>query len=161
MADRDLERFEAALNAVAKITSDGDPDLIGARCPKCDASDFAPVADLFVDAVGRIEENPAAAREVNTGGMTNEQLVAKFRPPRRKSVVSIVLAVAIPLAAATYYVFTRFGSTLGQTTGVVSGVVVVIVLMTSLRRLSDEYYHARKRYRGLHMCRKCGQLVAA
>jgi hypothetical protein len=160
MADRDLERFEAALNAVAKITSEGDPDLIGARCPKCNASDFARISDLFADAVGRIEDDPDSAGVVRVGGMTDAQIVAKFRPPARKSVAGVVLGVAIPLAAVAYYVHHRFSDTIGQTAIVVAIVAVVIVLMTSLRRFSDQYYDARRRWRHLFMCRNCGQLVA-
>lgn len=161
MVDRDLERLAAAMDAVAKITTDGDPDLIGARCPKCDASDFVAVQDLYADAVGRLESEPGAGDVVRVGGMTDEQIVRKFKPPRRKSAATLVVAVAIPLAAAAYYAYSRFGDTVGQTAIVGAIVIVVIVLMTSLRRASDQYYHARKRYRSLFMCRKCGQLVAS
>ena len=96
MADEGLERFEATLNAIAKITSD-DRDLFGARCPKCDASDFVRVSDLYSETVGHLEIHPDSARDVGAGGMTNLQIVERFRPPRRKSVFGVTAAVAIPL----------------------------------------------------------------
>ena len=39
--------------------------------------------------------------------------------------------------------------------------LLLVVALTSLRRLSDEYYHARRRWNSLFMCRECGQLVAS
>lgn len=161
MADESLERFEAALGAIAKMTSDGDSELVGARCPKCEASDFARVADVYVDAVGRIEEHPDAADAVHVGGMTDLQIVQKFTPPRRKSTLGLVIGVAIPLSAGAALVYRRFGDTIGQTAILVAIVTLVIVFLTSLRRLGDRYYHDRRRWRSLFMCRKCGQLVAS
>ena len=161
MAERDLERFAAALDAVAKITTDGDPDLVGARCPKCDASDFVAIQDLYPDAVSRLETEPDSGDVVRVGGMTDNQIVRKFKPPRRKSAATPVVAAAIPLGVGAYYAYRRFGDNIGQTAIVAAVVITVIVLMTSLRRVSDQYYHARKRYRSLFMCRKCGQLVAS
>lgn len=159
--DRDLERLEAALGAVAKITGDVDADLIDARCPKCNASDFVNVPDLYSDAVGRLEEHPDSGDIVRVGGLTDLQIVGKLRPPRRKSVVGIVVAVAVPLGAGAFYLYRRFGDTPGQFAILVACVVVVMVFLTSIRRLSDQYYRGRRRWRSLFMCRKCGQLVAS
>jgi hypothetical protein len=129
--DRDLERLEAALGAVAKITGDVDADLIGARCPKCDASDFVHVPDVYSDAVGRLEEHPDAADVVQVGGLTDRQIVGKLSPPRRKSVVPIVIGVAVPLGAAAAYLYRRFGDTPGQFAILVAIITVVIVLWAS------------------------------
>lgn len=159
--DRELRQLEAALGAVAKITGDVEADLFGARCPKCDASDFANVPDVFSDAVGRLEEHPDEADVVRVGGLTDRQIVGKLFPPRRKSVVGIVIAVAVPLGAAAAYLYSRFGDTPGQFAILVAIITVVIVFLTSVRRLSDQYYRGRRRWRSLFMCRKCGQLVAS
>jgi hypothetical protein len=161
MADESLERFEAALGAIAKITSEGDSELVGARCPKCEASDFARVADLFAEAVDRIEENPDSAKAVGVGGLTDLQIVQKFRPPRRKSPVPLVIATAIPLGAGAFYLYQHYSDTIGQAAIIAAIVIVVMVFLTSLRRLGDRYYHDRRRWRSLFMCRKCGQLVAS
>ena len=32
---------------------------------------------------------------------------------------------------------------------------------TTVRRLSDQYYHGKQRWNKLYMCRQCGQLVAS
>ena len=159
MADDGLEKFEAALGAISKITSE-DTELVGARCPKCEASDFVKVSDLYTEAVGRLQEQPDAPGPVREGGMTDRQIVAKFTPPRRKTVAGVVIAFALPLSGGAYYVYWRFGNTPGQIAAAASVILMAIVLMTSLRRLSDQYYNQRRRWRSLHMCRRCGQLVA-
>src|SRR5262249_30705874 len=132
-----------------------------ARCPKCGKSDFIRVSDLYSEVVVRIEENPASANEVHVGGWKDGRIAARLKPPRRKSAVGRMLLVAIPLGAGAYYVYRRFGDSLGQLAIVVAIVATVIVLLTSLRRLSDEYYHSRRRWNSLFMCRECGQLVAS
>ena len=162
MADDGLERIEAVFGAISKIAA-GDEDsqpLLDARCPKCEASSFIQLADAYSDAVGRIEAHPDQAGTVHVGGLTDLQIVEKFKPPRRKSAGPRVVAVALPLGGGAFFVYKRFGDSLGQLAIVIASVVTVIVLLTSMRRLSDEYYHARKRWNGLYMCRKCGQLVA-
>lgn len=162
MADDKLRQLEAVMGAISKITSgDVDPELRDARCPKCNASDFMKVADLFSEAVGRIEDAPEAASAIDVAGLTNEQIVAKFRPPQRKSPVTTVLLVAVPLAAVAVYVYQRFGETPGQFAGIGVGVVTVAVFLTTLRKRGDEYYQARRRWRSLFICRKCGQVVSA
>jgi hypothetical protein len=162
MADDELRWIEAALGAVSKLNADEtQDDLRGARCPKCNASNFARVSDLYAESVGRLEENPDSARTIRDGGMTDTQIVDKFRPPRRKTAAGPTLAVAIPLGVAAFYLYRRFGDNVGQISAVVAGVVTMIVLLTSLRRLSDQYYHRRQRWNSLFMCRQCGQLVAS
>jgi len=161
MADEELRWIEAALGAVSKLNVDEtQPDLEGARCPKCDASNFAKVSDLYSESVGRLEDggDPTAVRD---GGMTDTQVVAKFRPPRRKSAFVLTAFVAAVVGGGAYYVYRRFGDNAGQVAAMVAGVVTVIVLMTTIRRLSDQYYHRRKRWNSLYMCRQCGQLVAS
>lgn len=160
MADDGLERFEAALGAISKITSD-DKELVGARCPKCEASDFARVSDLYSEAIGRLEDEPDSGDVIREGGMTDRQMAGKFAPPPQKSPFIAVIGVAIPLAAGAVYVYRRYGDWPGEVAAVVGVVVTVVVLMTSIRRVSDQYYSRRRRWRSLHMCKKCGQLVAS
>lgn len=160
MAEDKLRQVEAILGAVSKITSDEvDGELLDARCPRCNWSGFAQVTDLYSDALGRIEEDPAQADVMRDGGMTNAQMVEEFKPPVRKSPTLRVLATAILLGAPAYYVYQRFGETPGQFAFIGAGVATVVVLMTSLRKFSDAYYDARRQWRHLYMCRKCGQLV--
>jgi hypothetical protein len=161
MADDKLRQFEAILGAVSKVTSDEvGGELIDARCPQCKASDFAQVSDLYVDALNRIDEAPDQADAVREGGMTNAQMVAKFKPPTRKSPALRVIIVAILTGAPAFYINQRFGETPGQFAYIGAAVASVIALLTGLRKYSDQYYAARKRWRHLYMCRKCGQLVA-
>jgi hypothetical protein len=162
MADDELKWIEAALGAVSKLNADdAQDDLRDARCPKCHASDFVSVSDLFSTSVARLEENGEAGSMVRDGGMTDLQIVEKFRPPRRRSAAGITLLVAILFGSAAYYLYRRAGENIGQIAVVVAGVVTVIVFLTRVRRYSDEYYHRRRRWNSLYMCRKCGQLVAS
>jgi hypothetical protein len=160
MADDELRWIEAALGAVSKLNVDETQhDLEGARCPKCNASNFVKVSDAYSESVGRLEdgEDPNAIRD---GGMTDAQIVAKFRPPRRKSAFTLTVAVALIAGGGAYYTYRRFGDNAGQIAGMIAGVLTVIVLMTTIRRLSDQYYHRRTRWNKLFMCRQCGQIVA-
>jgi len=159
-SDDGLERFEAILGAISKITS-GDEGLVEARCPKCNASSFAKVSDLYEGACARLAEHEAAAGVVRDSGMTDLQIVEKFRPPRRRSVLGRAIAVAVPLSAVAFYLNQRFGATVGQISAAVALIATVIVVMTSLRRFSDQYYSRRHRWNSLYMCRQCGQLVAS
>jgi hypothetical protein len=161
MAD-ELQWIEAAMGAVSKISGEVEEDeLIGARCPKCEATSFAKISDLFIDAVGRIEENPDDAKVVNTGGMTNIEIVQRFPPPRKKSPTLLIIALVIPLGALDYYVYRRFGDLPAQGAGMASVILLSIVVMTSLRRYSDKHYYQRRRRNSLFMCRSCGQLVSS
>jgi len=162
-AGDDIQRIEAMFGAISKIAAGEEIDtgLGDARCPKCGKSNFIRVSDLYSEAVGRIEENPAKANEVHVGGLSDMRIVEKLKPPRRKSAAGRVLLVGIPLGAGAYYVYRRFGDSLGQLAIVVAIVVTVITLLTTIRRLSDEYYHSRRRWNSLFMCRECGQLVAS
>jgi DNA-directed RNA polymerase subunit RPC12/RpoP len=159
-SDDGPERFEAMLNAISKITS-GDEGLIGARCPKCGASSFVKVSDLFDDARGRLEEQGSASSDVREGGLTDLQIVETFRPPQRRSAIGRVIAVAVPLFVVAFYLYRRFGATVGQISTATALIATMIVLMTSLRRLSDEYYDRRHRWNSLYMCRRCGEVVAS
>lgn len=160
MAGDELERFEAILGAVSRSLSDegNDDRLADARCPKCEASSFIRVSDLYEDAVCRLSEG-AAADVVREGGRTDSQIVARLAPPERRSARVIVAAVAVPLGAVSFYLYRRFGDTIGQASIVITLVVTAIVLLTTLRRLSDEYYARRQEWNTLFMCRRCGQLV--
>jgi hypothetical protein len=156
-----LRQFEAVLGAVSKITSDEvDGELVDARCPRCNWSSFAAAQDLYSDALGRVQDDPAAADVVREGNMTNAQMIEKFKPPQPKSPALRVLITAILTGVPAYYVYKYFGETPAQFAGIAAGIITIIVLMTSLRRFSGDYYDARKRWRHLYMCRKCGQLVA-
>jgi hypothetical protein len=158
----ELDKFEAMFGAIAKMTSgDESPALGNSRCPKCRASDFIQVTDLYSEAVGRIEESPESADQVRVGGMSDAQIVTKLAPPQRGSAILIPLLVAIPLGAAAFFLWRRYGDTAGQFAAIGVGVVTVGLLMTMFRKRSDDYYAARRQWRALYMCRQCGQLVAS
>lgn len=162
MAD-ELERFEAMLGAFAKVTAgevEGE-ELVGARCPKCEAASFIKVSSLYDEARRRLEEEPAAADVARDGGVTDRQVAARFAPPERRSAVPRLLLVAVPLAVAAFFLYRRFGRIAGQVAGMALVVISVIVFLTTTRRLSDAYYDGRQRWRKLFMCRRCGQLVAS
>ena len=72
----ELEKFEAVFGAISKMTGDEDPTLGNARCPKCRASDFVQVTDLYTETVGRVEESPESADQIRVGGMTDAQAMA-------------------------------------------------------------------------------------
>ncbi len=157
-----LRRFEAALGAISKMTGEGqDRGLDEARCPKCGGSTFVAAADLYSEAMLRLEEPSAAKEGPLAPGFTDAQIIAKFKPPRRNSAIGRTLLFAVPLAAAAYYVFRRYGSMLGQLTAMAATVLTIVVLMTTLRRNSDDYYDRRQRWRKLFVCRDCGQIISA
>jgi len=158
MADDNSAWLENVLGA--KIGSD-EPDIRDARCPKCGAADFAQISDLYSDSVVRLEEGGEASSAPRIGGMTDAQIVREFAPPVRKSAVVTTLIVAVPLAAAAFYVNRRFGSDTGQIAIVIAGVLTIATFLTKMRAYSDKYYHDRRRWNHMFMCRKCGQRVAA
>ena len=158
MADDASAWLENVLGA--KIESD-QPDIRDARCPKCGAADFVQISDLYGESVVRLEEGGEPSPTVRIGGMTDAQIVREFAPPTRKSAALMMLIVAIPLGAAAFYANRRFGSNVGQIAFVVAGVVTIATLLTKLRAYSDKYYHDRRSWNHLFMCRKCGQRVSA
>ncbi|HEV8496065.1 MAG TPA: hypothetical protein VGQ56_04340 [Gemmatimonadaceae bacterium] len=160
MADDELERFEAVMGALSKsLSGDEDQGLTGARCPKCDGSSFVRVSELYDDATRRLGEQPDAEDVVREGGRTDRQIVARLAPPQRRSALRTVIAVAVPLSVAAFYVYRRFEGTIGQAAIVATLIVTLIVFLTTVRRLSDDYYARRDEWRRLFMCRRCGQLV--
>ena len=159
MTDDDgLAWFENVLGSAA---GDERPDMRDARCPRCNASDLASVPDLFSESAARLDEPGAPKNVARDGGLTDEQIVRKLVPPRQRSALGVAAAVAAPLAAIAAYVYWRFGENVGQASIVGAIVVTLVVLMTMARRFSDKYYHARRRWNHLYMCRKCGQLVGS
>jgi hypothetical protein len=163
MADDELARFEAMMGALSKgLSGDDDDDrLAGARCPKCESSSFVRVSELYDDAVRRLSEQGDVAEVAREGGRTDSQIVERLGPPRRRSALRTVVAVAVPLAAVDVYLYRRFGATIGQTSIVITIIVTLIVFLTTVRRLSDDYYRRRNQWSRLFMCRRCGQLVAS
>jgi hypothetical protein len=117
------------------------------------------VSELYDDAVRRLGEPGADADVDREGGRTDRQIVETLSPPRRRSARGTVIAVAVPLALTAAYLYRRFGDTVGQGSIVVAVVVTLIVFLTTLRRLSDQYYARRHEWSRLFMCRRCGQLV--
>src|SRR5512146_1079787 len=161
MADDEIRRIEAVFGAISRIASGEEPEseLRDARCPKCGKSDFARLSDIYSEAVGRLQEVPAEATVARIAGLSDAQLVEKFRPPERRSAALTVALVAVPMGAVAAFLYMRFGEGVGQLAIGVAIVVTVIVLMTTLRRVSDDYYARRRRWNGLFMCRHCGQVV--
>ena len=158
MADDSSAWLENVLGA--KAGSD-EPDIRDARCPKCGAADFAQISDLYSDSVVRLEDGGEPSPTVRVGGMTDAQIVREFAPPTRKSAAVTTIIVAVPLGAAAFYAYRRFGPTLGQTAVVIAIVVTIATFLTKMRAYSDKYYHDRRSWNHMFMCRKCGQRVAA
>jgi hypothetical protein len=165
MADDELARFEAMMGALSKsLAGDGageDDALAGARCPKCEASSFVRVSELYDDAVRRLDEPGGGAETARQGGRTDLQIVERLGPPRRRSALRTVLVVGVPLGAVAFYVYRRFGGTIGQGSIVLTLIATLIVFLTTVRRLSDDYYKKRNQWNRLFMCRRCGQLVSS
>jgi hypothetical protein len=135
------------------------PDMTDARCPKCNAQDFAKISDLYTESVIRIESgDPPDAKAA--GGLTDAQIVRELAPPTRGSAVVATLLVALPLGAAAFYVYRRFGDNTGQIAIVAAIVMVFATFMTRVRAYSDKHYHARTKWNRTYMCRNCGQRVA-
>ena len=166
MADDELERFEAVMGALSKSLSGEDDDtLAGARCPKCEASSFVRVSELYADAVRRLSDAGGEPSDVGSvgrdGGRTDAEIVERLGPPRRRSALRRVIVVAAPLSIAALYAYRRFGASIGQAAIAATIVVTAIVFLTTARRLSDDYYARRNRWNRLFMCRRCGQLISS
>jgi hypothetical protein len=163
LADDELGRFEAMMGALSKgLSGDDDDDrLAGARCPKCQASSFVRVSELYDDAARRLSEQGDVADVVRQGGRTDAQIVQRLGPPPRRSALRTVIAVAVPLAVGAFYLYRRFGGTIGQGSIVVALIATLIVFLTTVRRLSDDYYARKNQWNRLFMCRRCGQLIAS
>jgi hypothetical protein len=166
MAHDELERFEAVMGALSKsLSGDADEELTGARCPKCEASSFVRVSEVYADAVRRLSDAESEAANGDNaarhGGRTDAEIVERLAPPQRRSALRNVAVVAVPLSAAAFYVYRRFSDTLGQAAIAATLVITAIVFLTTARRLSDDYYARRSRWNKLFMCRRCGQLVSS
>jgi hypothetical protein len=158
MAADGLDGFEAMLGAFSNLGNEG-TGLGDARCPKCGASAFVKVSDLYSDTVNHVAEAGTAASAPGPGGMSEAQILATLGPPRRRSALGRTAVVAIPLAIAVVLVYRRFGGVPAQFAGVAAAVVTLVVFMSTLRRRSDEYHDRRNEWHHLHMCQQCGQLV--
>ena len=163
MADDEIRRIEAVFGAISRIAGGEEPEseLRDARCPKCGKSDFTRLSDIYSEAVGRLQADPAEATVARVAGLSDAQIVEKFRPPERKSAALTVALVAVPMGAVAAFLYKRFGAEIGELAIGVAIVVTVIVLLTTLRRASDDYYARRRRWNGLFMCRHCGQVVTS
>jgi hypothetical protein len=157
MADDDSKWLEGVLGAASGEAAP--PDMANARCPKCGAQEFVRISELYPESLYRIEDGESSD-EKRAGGMTDAQIVREFAPPTRGSAIATTAIVAVPLGAAAFYIYKRYGSNLGQIAAVAAIVIVFAVLLTRVRAYSDKYYHARTRWNRLYMCRKCGQRVA-
>lgn len=163
MADDEFDKIEKVFGALSKMSlGDDAPDaMTDARCPKCGASNFVNVPDLFDAAVIRRESPGDDAGSVREGGLTDAEILSRFSPPTRRSAAGRAIAAAIPLGVVVFFVLQRYGSLIGELAGFGAAIIVIMVLMTGMRRFSDEYYARRARWRKTYMCRDCGQLVAS
>jgi hypothetical protein len=162
MAKDGFREFEAVLGALSKMTDDAPvDDLIDARCPKCQASSFIKISDLYDEARARAEEPDESPDTPRDAGLTDAQILARFAPPQRRSPATRIASAAVILGAIAYLVYRAFGDTPGQLTGAGAAVLLVAFSLTTIRKLSDDYYDRRRRWRKTYLCRKCGQLVAA
>jgi energy-converting hydrogenase Eha subunit E len=156
-----LDGFESILGAfsgLSKRNDDGETSLADARCPTCKASDFIAASDLYLDAIRRVEISGTASTP-GPGGMTDREILGRFSPPTRRSPIVRALLVALPLAAGSFLIFRHFGTNAGELAAMASIVVVSAVLLTTARRLSDQYYERRGLWNRLYVCRQCGQPV--
>ena len=159
MADDEIRKIEAILGAISNITSEHDEaPLVGVRCPSCGWTSFVKVETLYDAAVARLED-PRAESAARDAGLTDEEIVRRLAPPRRRSATIATIAVAVVLTAAAVYVYHRFGDTPGQSAGIAAFVIVLMFFMTRTRGLSDAYYDAARSWRRRYACRKCGQIV--
>jgi hypothetical protein len=153
-----LEGFEAMLGAMSNLGKE-DTGLTDVRCPKCGAADFTKVSDLYDDTVRHVEAAGTVTSAPGPGGMSEAQILAKLGPPRRRSALGRTIAVAVPLAIIVFLVYRRFGDLLTQVAGVAAAIATLIVFMTTMRRLSDQYHERWNQWQHLYACRRCGQLV--
>lgn len=163
MADDPLERFEAVLGAISRMTSDEEQanQLEDVKCPKCDASSFVKVSDVYDEAVRRLDYGTATEEaRADLGGFSDRRIIEDLGPPRRRSAVAFTIAFALPLLAGAFYVYRRFGDIPGQGALIAALVATAVFFMTRVRKLSDQYYDRRNRYNKTFLCRRCGQRVA-
>lgn len=163
MADDEIEKIEKVFGALSRMSlGDEAPDAMAdARCPKCGASNFVNVPDLYDAAAIRRENPDDDAGAIREGGLTDAEILSRFSPPTRRSAAGRAIATAVPLGAIVFFVVRRYGSLVGELAGFGAAIIVIMVLMTGMRRFSDEYYTRRARWRKTYMCRECGQLVAS
>ena len=162
MPDDEIRKIEAVMGAFAKITAGDEPEtgLGDARCPRCGKANFAPASSLYYEVVARLEERPEDGDVPRLAGLSDRELASRLAPPRRASAAPRVLLVALPLAGIAAFVYVRVGQAIAQFVIAAAIVITLVVLMTTIRRLSDEYYDRRTRWNHLFICRECGQLVA-
>ena len=155
-----FEGLEAMIGAIANLGGEKEPALADARCPQCNAADFVQVSDLYYDTIRRAEREGLSESRPGQGGMSDERIIRKLRPPRRRSAISRALMVAVPAGLAAYLVYARFGEVAGEF-GIMGAIVITLIaFMTRTRHLSDLYYEQRHTWDHLYICRKCGQLVS-
>jgi uncharacterized membrane protein YoaK (UPF0700 family) len=91
--------------------------------------------------------------------VTDAQAIARFAPPQRRAAAPRVVVAAVILAVPVFFAFRRYGDTVGEFAAAGAVVILVGVMLTTMRRVSDDFYDRRARWRKLYMCRKCGQLI--
>lgn len=158
MSPDGLDGFEAMIGAFANL-GEREPGLGDARCPKCDARDFVKVEELFDAAVRRSEIEGSVSTTPGIGGLSDEQVIVKFRPPRRRGAKMRTVAITIPIAIAAYFVYRRFGEVAGEFALMATAVIAIMTFLTTTRRLSDQYYERRAAWLKLYLCQRCGQVV--
>lgn len=156
-----FREFEAVLGALSKMTADEtvSDDLLDARCPKCNATSFIKITDLYDQALVRLDESDSASGPPLAAALSDEEIVARFAPPQRRSPTFRIGIAAVILGAIVFLVFRQFGVDAAQLAGAGAVVLLVGVTLTTFRKLGDDYYNRRRRWRKLYICRKCGQLV--
>lgn len=146
------------IGAFANLGAEKEAGLGDARCPNCDARDFVKVEDLFYDTLRRAEES-GANEAPGIGGLNDEQIIVKFRPPRRRSAVARTIVVLGVLGVAAYVVYRRFGETASEFAIIGALIIASMVFLTTTRRYSDEYFDRKAKWNKLYMCARCGQVV--
>jgi hypothetical protein len=162
MAD-ELRQFEAVLGAIGKLPlgEDESGNLDGAKCPSCGWSGFAKISDVYHESSVRVHAEPENADVKREIGMSDNEIVRKFAPPKRKSVVPTLAIAVVILGGVAYETYRRYGDNLGTIAILVAVVALATITLMTLRKNSDTYFYSRKRWNKLYRCRKCGQVIAA
>ena len=161
MPNDDLARFEAVITAMGKMTTDENGDLEDARCPSCHGASFVSIQDLYIESVGRVEEDPSQAEVKRAWDLSDADIIRKFKPPKHQSVMGLGAIMLVVLGIADYFVYRYFGDTAAKMGGIAAVIILTMVVLMSARRFSDTYYAQRRRWRKTYKCRQCGQLIVA
>lgn len=159
MANDEFAKLEAALNAVAKMTSERETTLDDARCPNCGGAEFAKIGDLYFESSVRMYSEPERVNERRASGLSDAEVVDRFAPPKQTSIMGITAITGVVLSVIVYFVYRRFGDDAATFSGMGAAALLMAVALTNARRFSDRYYDRKGKWNRTYRCMKCGQLI--